>query len=141
MADITRDYEVGYKKPPRSTQFQKGRSGNPRGRPRPARPGQLDVAAVLSEPLPVKIGGAARTMESYEVWLRALGRRAIKEGHLGAALEFLKICERYDLISQPLAPVSGGVLIVPRDVLEELSRALHEDSRAAQDQGGHHEQR
>jgi hypothetical protein len=32
-------YEVGYRKPPRHTQFQKGQSGNPRGRPRrsPAR--------------------------------------------------------------------------------------------------------
>jgi hypothetical protein len=27
-------YEVGYRKPPRSTQFQKGQSGNPGGRPR-----------------------------------------------------------------------------------------------------------
>ena len=31
-------YEVGYRKPPRHTQFQKGQSGNPGGRPRrPAR--------------------------------------------------------------------------------------------------------
>ena len=27
-------YEVGYRKPPRHTQFQKGQSGNPGGRPR-----------------------------------------------------------------------------------------------------------
>src|SRR3954449_1676274 len=26
------DYEVGYKKPPKATQFAKGHSGNPRGR-------------------------------------------------------------------------------------------------------------
>src|SRR5450631_3328388 len=25
------DYKVGYKKPPKNTQFKKGRSGNPRG--------------------------------------------------------------------------------------------------------------
>ena len=28
-----RDYAVGYGKPPRQTQFKKGQSGNPRGRP------------------------------------------------------------------------------------------------------------
>ena len=27
------DYEVGYKQPPKSTRFVKGRSGNPKGRP------------------------------------------------------------------------------------------------------------
>jgi hypothetical protein len=28
------DYRVGYKKPPRETQFRSGQSGNPNGRPR-----------------------------------------------------------------------------------------------------------
>jgi hypothetical protein len=33
----TREYEVGYGKPPARTQFQPGRSGNPHGRPRGAK--------------------------------------------------------------------------------------------------------
>jgi hypothetical protein len=35
MTHNTRDdYEVGYKKPPKATQFKKGASGNPKGRPK-----------------------------------------------------------------------------------------------------------
>jgi len=33
LADEKRDYAVGYGKPPRHTRFEKGRSGNPKGRP------------------------------------------------------------------------------------------------------------
>ena len=34
MDNTKSDYPVGYKKPPRHTQFKPGQSGNPRGRPK-----------------------------------------------------------------------------------------------------------
>jgi hypothetical protein len=34
VAGTNRGYEIGYRKPPKATQFRKGRSGNPRGRPK-----------------------------------------------------------------------------------------------------------
>jgi hypothetical protein len=34
MADNDDDYEVGYKRPPKNSQFKKGQSGNPKGRPK-----------------------------------------------------------------------------------------------------------
>ena len=55
------DYEVGYGKPPRATQFQKGRSGNPRGRPKRAR-AQSDLDRALDERVTFTSGGTRRSI-------------------------------------------------------------------------------
>ena len=46
-ADRRDDYAVGYGRPPRHTRFEKGQSGNCRGRP----PGAKSLKALLSEAL------------------------------------------------------------------------------------------
>jgi len=49
--ETPRDYDVGYGKPPLHTRFQKGRSGNPNGRPR----GRKNMATLLSAALDASI--------------------------------------------------------------------------------------
>lgn len=111
----TADYEVGYGKPPKHRQFKRGQSGNPNGRPKAAKSGPTDIAAILDEPLTVRKAGATESMSPFEVGVRHLVKRALSENDLKAILEFVRLCESYGLIA-PVPPPerSGGVLVVPK---------------------------
>ena len=67
------DYDIGYAKPPETSRWQKGQSGNPKGRPKTRADHLRDAAAILSEPV------MARTSEGKPVSLAA---RAALTGHL-----------------------------------------------------------
>jgi hypothetical protein len=49
MSDDNEDYQLGYGKPPKHSQFTKGRSGNPKGRPVRARSFKDDLTAELQK--------------------------------------------------------------------------------------------
>jgi hypothetical protein len=53
----TVDYEVGYKKPPRHTQFKKGRSGNKGGRPKRNLDLKATATKVFGESVSVRVDG------------------------------------------------------------------------------------
>jgi len=75
-SDNKRDYEVGFGKPPRHTRFQKGQSGNPRGRLTGAKNLKTLVIEALNQLVTVTENGGKRTVSKCEAIATQLVNRA-----------------------------------------------------------------
>src|SRR5919206_2002294 len=75
--------DVGYGKPPVSTRFQKGRSGNPKGRPR-GRQNRPPYDVVLGQMVTIKEDGVERRVTAAEAFLLHMAKRGL-EGDGAAA--------------------------------------------------------
>src|SRR4051812_17498342 len=89
-----RDYEVGYRKPPVETRFQKGKSGNSRGRPRGSRTIASVLAKVLDGNVAVRIGPDVHRVGRLEAILLKLAESALK-GDVSAAKAIVDCAARY----------------------------------------------
>ena len=72
------DHEVGYGKPPRHSQFIKGQSGNPRGRPPGARNLKTLLNKALNELVIVTENGGRRKISKREAIVTQLVNRSAK---------------------------------------------------------------
>lgn len=109
------EYDVGYRKPPENRRFKPGSSGNPKGRPKRQPPSAEDLYAILDEEISVRQGNRTQKMPSYEVSVRALARKAIRENNLTSALDFLKLCDKHKVVTALATQRTSGVLVIPKN--------------------------
>lgn len=106
MDKESKEYEVGYGRPPKEYQFKPGTSGNYKGRPKKKSDFRSDLAEIIEKEVPVNINGQYVTMSTRKAALQVLIAKALKGENTA-----LKILINL-LISQPEEQ---------EEILEELS--------------------
>ena len=89
--DTANQEEIGYRRPPVSTRFRKGRSGNPRGRPG-GRRSALPYDAVLGQMVTIREEGVERRVTAAEAFVLHVTRKGL-QGDSGAARSAMKAIE------------------------------------------------
>lgn len=126
-----RDDEVGYGRPPRSGQFRKGQSGNPKGRPKATKNVSTMLEEVFFRKIQITENGRRREVTMVEAILRQLVNGAVKGEmrHIDRVLKLLPyVQEARDAI---LAAESRGTEADPAAdfaVLEALAEIFGTDS-------------
>ena len=126
------DYETGYRKPPKATQFKKGQSGNPKGAKKKTEIDdiRLMVEDVLAEPVSLREGERTITVSKLEAVLRAHLLNALK-GDQKAAKALFRLAQKTDLFTKA-KPRSNLVIDPPGSNPEErmLIRAYADRMRS-----------
>ena len=121
------EYKVGYRRPPKHSQFKKGRSGNPGGRRKQPLSMPEAICKQLGERVTIREGGVAKRMPKSEV----IARQVVNKAMTGdpKAINLVQT-EMRRLQSTPAnLPPEIEVTLVLED--EETLRAMEERRRAA----------
>jgi hypothetical protein len=117
------DY-VGYGHPPRHTQFKKGQSGNPAGRPRGAKSLKRTVEELLTKKIQISESGKTRRVPVFEAMLLRQISMALN-GNLRAIETLSKFATQVGLVErQEEELIVGDLEPLTIEELNELERLL-----------------
>jgi hypothetical protein len=107
----------GYGRPPKTTRFQKGRSGNPKGRPQGARSLKNDLASLMEKRVRIREDGEQRHVSGQELMLLKLFEKAAK-GDIKASTQIFGMLMKFDAADPPQTEP---------EIVTENDRAIVED--------------
>ena len=129
--EATGDYEVGYAKPPRHAGFQKGRSGNPKGRPKGSKNFATLLAQALDEKVSLTEDGRRRRITKRELVIKQLVNKS-------ASADLRAIKQLTDIVqgverragASPAPPSPPAFTAADEEVIAELRKRMERDIRA-----------
>jgi len=125
--------KVGRGRPPAQHQFQRGKSGNPRGRPKGARNLAIELTEELNQKVRIREGDKESYISKQRAIIKAMVAKALK-GDTRAALTVLTVRAR--LIDDNKAP-GEAVSASDQALLDEyIEREVAKRTRGAKNTSG-----
>ena len=119
--------DVGYRRPPKETQFKKGQSGNPSGRPTATINMTTALTRTLSEPVEVEAeDGNTVTITKME----AAVKRLVDEAINGDMHAFRVLSVLTQVLQNPAGDDSENIEGTDREVMQSLMRRFAAASRS-----------
>ena len=116
------DYNVGYQKPPKHSQFKPGSSGNPKGRPKGTKNLKTELNEELLEKIQIKEGGTFKKVSKQRAVLKSLMAKAV-QGDTKAAMIILNMTSKYQ-DNEPEITVEEILSDTDAAILEEFKAKL-----------------
>ena len=124
--------QVGYCNPPRCTQFKKGQSGNPNGRPKGSLNLLLALKKALNEKVVVVLNGRRKKITKLEASATQLVNKAAA-GDLPALRQLAPLVCLLDQMSPEASTSTSGMVDTDQKVLQSILSRL---ARNNNDEGG-----
>lgn len=131
-------YEVGYGRPPKSTQFKPGISGNPKGRPKGAQNLSTIVKKVMNEPVTMRTPTGTRRVRKID----AIVHQAVAKATQGdmRAITCCAALYRSAVSEQPDEPPAPAALEFSNDDDSLIAKELRRIFGSASPQAEEHDQ-
>jgi hypothetical protein len=127
------DEKVGYKRPPKATQFKPGRTGNAKGRPKRSHKLDANLIEMLNQMMTARIDGKTRRISRQEAILRILLSQALK-GDDKAIKLILSMRTKVDATRQAADQPEQEISESDQVLFDDYVRRQLEDMKAKQNE-------
>ena len=124
------DQEVGYRKPPKATQFQKGQSGNKAGRPK----GSRNLSSVFADELNAKVSinenGSRKTVSKQQIVVKQIVNNAAAGDPRHGKIVLSQIAE-IEAKAEAFSAMSDGLSEIEAKILHTIHARMQVISEAS----------
>jgi uncharacterized protein DUF5681 len=131
---VSDNYEVGWGKPPISTRFMKGQSGNPKGRPRGTKNPKTDLMEELREIIVVREGDRTVRMSKQRAMIKTVMNKSLK-GDARAIITLIRMMTRFTETDGGSTEVDEALSVDERELWQGLIDEVRSEQTSAPKRG------